>query len=128
MEELEKHPQYYPLTLKFFLSLEKGEIQAVSSILSLVEVLSSPRLEEDIAKRSDLKRFFVEEKNLELHKLDFDIGDKTAELRRQYHLVVPDAAQLATAILAGTDLFITNDESFRKIKDFPVLFLKDFVS
>lgn len=123
----EKNPQYVPLTMGLFSLLESGKAKAFTSVLSLVEALSSPPLEGEPAKLNDLRRFFLKERNLALIDITWEIGDYAAGLRRKYDLATPDAIQLATAKFTRCRLFMTNDDSFRKIKDFSILFLSDFV-
>lgn len=123
----EKNPKYHLLTLATFLAVEQEKLKGVTSVLSLLESLSSPRLEGDLERMDDFRRFFREEKNLRTYGLDFEISEEAASWRRKYDLKTPDAVQLATACLSGAKAFVTNDNSFRKIKDFPILFLKDFV-
>jgi len=122
----EENPYFLPLTFQIFYLLEKKKLKGITSVLSMVETLSAPGLETTPEKLKDIRQFFLREKNLLVCDVDFDIGEKTAYFRRLYGLSAPDAVQIATAQLMGADIFITNDDSFRKIKDFPILFLKDF--
>jgi predicted nucleic acid-binding protein len=58
--------------------------------------------------------------------LDAEIAHKVAELRAKFNLRTPDAIQLATAIHAKAQVFVTNDERLRKVKDVPVLIIKEY--
>jgi predicted nucleic acid-binding protein len=123
----EGNPKYFPLVERAMKLLEKRKLKGVTSIVSPIEVLSAENLEMKPQKRKAYRDFFNKEKGLRTLELSWEIVDQSAFLRREYRLRVPDAIQLAVAQIYGADLFITNDDSFRKIKDFPILFLKDFV-
>lgn len=117
---LEKNEKYFPLVKIIFELLEKGKITGTTSIVSPLEVLSSPKLSPDQILLYG--RFFKEEKNLTTHELTWETMGLAAEIRRNYGLRFPDAIQLATAKLAKARLLITNDEIYKKIvgtKDFP---------
>ena len=121
---LERNEKYFSLVNIIFELLEKGKITGTTSIISPLEVLSSPKLSPD--QISLYGRFFREEQNLVTHELNWLITDFAADIRRNYNLRTPDAIQLATAKLGETNLFITNDEIYKKVigaKDFPKIFL-----
>ncbi|MDO8515071.1 MAG: PIN domain-containing protein [bacterium] len=121
---LERNEKYFSLVNIIFELLEKGKITGTTSIISPLEVLSSPKLSPD--QISLYGRFFKEEQNLVTHELNWLITDFAAEIRRNYNLRTPDAIQLATAKLAGANMFISNDEIYKKIldiKNFPKICL-----
>lgn len=121
---LERNEKYFPAVNLIFELLEKDKISGITSIISPLEVLSSPKLSPD--QVSLYARFFKEEKNLITFELKWGVMELAAEIRRNYGLRSPDAIQLATAKLGGSKLFITNDEIYKKIiglKDFPKICL-----
>ena len=118
---------YYPLTLKFFELLEKRKLKAITSIMSPIEVLSHPPLEKEPKKLEAFREFFAKEVGLEICDVNSEIGESAAALRRKHRLRTPDAIQLSTAMESQAEIFITNDDRFRKITHFPILLLKDFV-
>jgi len=127
---LEKNEKYFSLAETIFELLEKQKISAVTSIISPLEVLSTSKLEKDQERVSLYARFFKEETNLTVVNLDWQIMEVAADLRRTYGIKTPDSIQLATAKIQNVPLFITNDESFKKVgkvKDFPeICFLSSF--
>jgi len=118
---------YYPLTLRIFELLEQKTFEAITSMMSPIEVLSHPPLEKELEKLKSFHDFFLRERGLKICEVDFEIADSAAYLRRKYRLRTPDAIQLATAMKNEAELFITNDDRFRKVPSFPILLLKDFV-
>lgn len=118
---------YYPICLDIFKLLEKGQARAVTSVISLAESLSHPRLRSQLVKLQDIRSFFLEEPNLKLVEVGFRVGDTAAFLRRKYQIRLPDALEIATALDSDAALFLTNDSSLQKIEEIPIFILKDFV-
>jgi len=62
-----------------------------------------------------------------LADVDNDIAMEAARLRASHKLKIPDAIQLATGLINGADAFITNDDSFKKIKHIDVIVLHELI-
>ncbi len=129
---LEQNPKYFSLVEIIFRLLEEEKISAVTSIISPLEVLSTPKLKPFPDKASLYTRFFKEETNLSVLDLNWPITEIATRLRQDFNLRTPDAIQLATAKFANASLFLTNDETFQKIpqnKDLPkILFFDKLIS
>lgn len=98
--------------------------RAVTSIISVVETLSTPRYLNDQERIDNYSLFFHTLPNLSVVEVDWPIANTAAELRRQYpSLRTPDATQLATAVISKSDLFITNDERLKKLPHPPIKIL-----
>ncbi|MBI3384822.1 PIN domain-containing protein [Candidatus Gottesmanbacteria bacterium] len=113
----EKNKKYFPLVEVIFDLLENKKISCVTSIISPLEVLSASNLSQDLERLSLYSRFFKEETNLTVVNLDLQIMETAAGLRRVFRIKTPDAIQLATAITKNAALFVTNDDSFKKIRN-----------
>lgn len=122
-----EHKTYSPFTNKLFYSIEKGELNAVISLVAYIEIISFPSLKNEPRLLKNYRQIFLKSPNLKMINPDVEIAEKAASLRRNYGLRTPDAITLATAIGSKTDLFITNDESFKKVKEIKTLVLKDFI-
>ncbi|MBI2430396.1 MAG: PIN domain-containing protein [Candidatus Levybacteria bacterium] len=66
--------------------------------------------------------------NLTIIPIDETISVAAAILKYRYTLTLPDALQLATAIVNNQDAFVSNDKRFHKVKEIPVLLLDDFLA
>ena len=55
--------------------------------------------------------------------LDLPVADRAASLRARHRLRTPDAIQLATALQARADAFLTNDRDLRRVEAVPVLLI-----
>jgi predicted nucleic acid-binding protein len=53
------------------------------------------------------------------------VAARAAELRARYRLKLADALQLALALQAGCEAFLTNDLALRRVAELRVLVLDD---
>lgn len=122
----EKNPQFGETSKRLFDALNTSGLQAVTSIIAVVETLSKKDLPEDIAK--DLEADFFEIPYLSILEVARKIGSLAARIRREYNFRLPDSIQLATALSAKANAFITNDEGLRKFKELKVILLNELSS
>lgn len=94
--------------------LAKKKAKAVTSIITLTELLSLPASERDIEA---LTSHFLETPNLLIGEVNQTIGIEAARIRRVYKFRVPDAIQLATALFYKVDVFITNDQRLKSFSE-----------
>jgi predicted nucleic acid-binding protein len=64
--------------------------------------------------------------NLKLQSVDAVVSEKAAEIRATYNLRTPDAIQLASAITANAEAFLTNDHRLKRIKGIRIIVLKEY--
>jgi len=125
----QEHPQFLPIVRPIFARLDNDiEFHAVTSIVSLIEINTLPlRL-----NRQDLAKTYTDallnSTNITTYPLDSTIAKKSAELRAKFNLRTPDAIQIATAIVAKAEAFITNDERLKKVDALPVLIIAEYQS
>src|ERR1700739_3096765 len=112
---IEKHPTYLPLLLPFFESVERGEIQVVTSTLTLTEVLVHPYRNgnPDLAER--YFQILLHARHLRMVALSPAIAAEAARVRADFQVKTPDAIQLATAKEGGATSFVTNDAELASI-------------
>ena len=112
---LEIFPKYSPLVDPFFEALEVGEVYAVTSVLTLVEVLVHPIRRRNPELAGQYRQILLSSDHLRMAPVSLDIAEEAARLRAKFNLRAPDAIQFATAITSGTDFFLTNDRQFLKV-------------
>lgn len=117
--------QYGILTKELFFHLQT-KASGVTSVLTLSEILSFERLQQDQLLFEQEKVKVYSTPNLEILSVDGIIAQTASILRYKYSLKLPDAIQLATAIISKQEVFISNDYSFKKVKEIDVLILDDF--
>lgn len=113
-------PRFGTAAREIFETLVSGKNKALTSIISLIEIMSLSMGE----KESDrLKSHFLETPNLSIYEVDQVVGVEAASIRRKYGFRAPDAIQLATAIVYGADVFVTNDKRLKKFEEINVRLL-----
>ena len=105
--------------------ISKGKLNAVTSTITLLEVLVQPYRKGDIELANSYRDILLKSKNFSVVPLVEEISEKAAELRAEYNIKTPDAIQLSTAILSNATAFLTNDFELGKIDDLDVIILDD---
>jgi predicted nucleic acid-binding protein len=92
-----------------FLPLEQGRFRAVTSVLTLAEILVKPKSlgREDICE--EYTALLCSYPHLEIVPFTLETAVRCAEIRAKYRVRTPDALQIATALEKGSRLFLTND-------------------
>ena len=123
----EDHPQYSHITERIFDAIEHGKYKAVTSVITLIEILVKPKRDGNLTAAKDYKDLLLTFPNLKIFDLDLKISDVASDLRARYAIKTPDAIQIATAVCGGSKSFITNDESLKKVEEVRVLLLDEIV-
>jgi predicted nucleic acid-binding protein len=119
----EKHPVYLPLVKSFFREVERGRIITVTSTITLAECLVYPFRAKAIELAARYKTLFRDFPHLSVIPVTEEIAERAAWLRAQYQMKTPDAIQLATALISGSQFFLTNDEDLPRVDEIQVLIL-----
>lgn len=119
---LEQHPQFVKYTDIIFNKLALNKLKAVTSIISLTEILSYP---ETAKVEIELINDFFNTPNTKIVDVDKNIAIMAAKIRREYGLRLGDAVQLATALVSKAKAFITNDQRLQKFKKIKIILLSE---
>jgi predicted nucleic acid-binding protein len=120
----EEHPRYQTLCAGVFDCMEAGTIQAVTSTVTLVEVLTQPLAKGEEELCAHYEQYLQFGPSLTLRSLDPDLAMRAARLRSHYQIRTPDAIQLAAAIEFGAHVFLTNDDRIRKVTEIEIVVLE----
>lgn len=112
---MERNPAYDKPLDAFFSLLDQGGVRAITSTLTLAEVLVKPYRGRQWALAEKYESIFEGISELALMPVETGIGRLAAKLRASYSLLTPDAIHLATAMVHGATFFLTNDNDFRKV-------------
>ena len=123
----EENRVYSPLTFSIFESLEKGNFNGITSILTLLEILVKPKKENNLLLTERYKLLFETFPNLQVKPLNENVADIASTLRANYNINTPDAIQVATSLETQADIFITNDKTLKKISEIKVLLLSEML-
>ena len=121
----EKNENYQPFTTALFSCIESGDIKAVTSMITLLEVLVKPKKEKNNYLVEEYKFLLETFPNLRMLSLDAKVADIASGLRAEYNIKTPDAIQVASAMSAGAEAFITNEPSLKRIDKLDVIIMKE---
>ena len=123
---VEQNPDYKSLMHDLWLSAENGDIEVITSELTVLEALVQPVRE----KNDDLIRDYEElllTSEIQLVPVSISILRTAVELRVDLNLKTPDAIHAATALLGRCDHFVSNDGGFRRLTNVSVTILGDLI-
>lgn len=122
---VERNPGYLARVQPVFAQIDAGTLTAVTSPVTLSECLVAPirlgleSLQQDFVDllQSGANTIFV--------NIDGHTARRAAELRARYNLSLPDALQVAAALIADCDAFLTNDATLKRVTELTVVVLDD---
>ncbi len=118
------HPRYLPLMDFLFVKVSAGEIEIVTSPITLAECLVLPLKQGNLDLANRFHRIITAGFNTRYVGID-GVAYQAAELRARYNLTLPDAFQVAIALKAGCDALLTNDAIFKRVQELKVLLLDE---
>jgi predicted nucleic acid-binding protein len=124
---IQEHPQFLLVVEPIFRALDAGTLSAVTSSLTLLEVLVVPYRTGDVALAESYERILTGSRGLRLVDLGRAQLRTAAQLRaRHAGLRTPDALQLAAALATGCTTFVTNDRRLPALAGLRVVQLADW--
>ena len=125
---IEAHDQFGPLIKQVVELMNENRIQAFTSVLTLSEVLPKPLETGNDKLAEKFKTYIKNGPNLTLLPITEIIGETAGVLRGRYpRLKTVDAVQIAAALDAKVDAFLTNDKKLSGIKEIKILVLSDYL-
>jgi len=125
--QIENNPRYVAATDQIFSYIQQAGHQAVTSAITLTELLVHPYRSRDLQRADEFYAVLATFPNLEWVAVDLHIADTAAQVRGLHGLKTPDALQAATALQRQATAFITNDPAFSRIAGFETLVLDDLL-
>lgn len=124
---LEPNPKYLAHTDPIFSWLERSESRAVTSTITMTELLVLPYREDDEQRANDFYGLLSTYPNLDWIAPNLEIADLAARIRALHRLQTPDALQAATAVHTQATGLITNDPVFERVEHFETLVLDNLL-
>ncbi len=124
---IEEHSIYLPLVEPLFEAIDAGELEAVTSSLTLLEVLVIPFRSANAALIARYETLLTRSRGLRLIDLDRDFLRSVAQVRASTRVKTPDAMQLTAAMAAGCPVFLTNDDRIPNVPGLRVLVLESYL-
>ncbi|HEX3037076.1 MAG TPA: PIN domain-containing protein [Thermodesulfobacteriota bacterium] len=125
--QVEENPKYIELVNPVFVWLEGSRAHAVTSTITMLELLVHPYRLSDIDRVNRFYALLSTYPHLEWVPPTLEIADVAARLRAEHNLRTPDAIQAATALTCHATGFISNDIAFQRVADLEVLILDELL-
>ena len=111
---LEKSNLYYDIMKMLMLELYEGKKKIVTSILTYEEYCVQPYKNHQKERITAFENF-IKYMGIDVLEINREIALKAAEIRAEYKgFKAMDALQLASAVISGCDLFLTNDKQLKQ--------------
>lgn len=124
---LEPNPKYLAQTDAIFSWLERSESKAITSTITMTELLVLPYRKGDEQQANDFYGLLSTYPNLDWIAPNLEIAEIAARIRARYRLQTPDALQAATAVHSQATGLITNDAVFERVEGFQTLVLDELL-
>lgn len=123
---VDPNPEFDQRMTAIFHEIASGRIIGLTSTLTLTEGLVRPLNNGDAQTAQRYRNLLLNSNDFQVLPISADIAEIAADMRVRYNLRTPDALQVATAIHAGCDAFLTNNgKHFRRVTDLQVLVLNE---
>src|SRR4051794_3755303 len=81
---VEMHPRYSPLVLEIFDRMASGRFRAVTSVVTLAEVLVRPFQRGDVRLEASYRNLLQRSASVDLLPIEAEVAARAAELRARY--------------------------------------------
>lgn len=97
---IERHPEYAAKIRPLFQAIDRGDLVAITSALTLLEVLVVPYRAGSASLAERYEAVLTRGRGVRVVELDHSQLRLAAQLRARYRVSTPDALQLAAALSA----------------------------
>jgi predicted nucleic acid-binding protein len=118
---------YADLLHPVFSLVENHALRAVTSTVTLAEILTKPFADKNFSLADEIKFTLKSYSSLSVAPIDEKLAEVAALIRARYTIRLPDALQVAAAVNGEATLFLTNDKRVKKFDALQVLILSDFL-
>jgi len=122
---VEENPTYVAKMNAIIEAIEDRPIEAVSSVITLTEVLTYPLKLGNTRLEREYRDILLHSVGFRLLTITAQIAESAAALRARYNLRTPDALHVAAGIDARCDAFLTNDTGIKRVTEIAVLVLDE---
>lgn len=122
---IEENPTYLAKVEPLFRAIDRGAIEAVTSAITLLELLVVPYRAGKVALAERYEQLLTRASHLRVVDIDRQQLRAAAQLRAAHGVRTPDALQLAAGLATRATTMITNDRRLPGIPGLEVLQLGD---
>lgn len=118
----ENSEKYSPLTKVLFGALDENSVHAITSVITLTEIITKPHQVGNQGLAERYIQYFRSGKNLVVHPINENIAIVAGELRGKYSSIKSiDALQIETALFWEAEIFVTNDLQLEQVKEIEIV-------
>jgi predicted nucleic acid-binding protein len=125
--QIESNPRYLLYANHIFSWLERPGSQAVTSTVTMTELLVQPFRDSDDQRVDKIYALLSIYPNLEWIAPSLEVAALAARMRALHRMKTPDALQAATAEHSAVTGLVTNDPVFERVRSFEALVLDRLV-
>jgi predicted nucleic acid-binding protein len=122
---VEENPAFIAKMDAIMEAVEETPIEAVSSVITLTEVLTQPLKLGNAKLVQEYRDILLNSGDFHLLPITSQIANAAADLRARYNLRTPDALHIAAAIDAGCETFLTNDTGIKRVTEIAIWVLDE---
>lgn len=124
---IEHHVKYGSIMRPVFAEIASGNIEAITSTITLLEVLVHPLRSGDETLAEKYRDILLSSPGLTTFEILHEVSEMASRFRAKYPIRTPDAIQIAVGVLYHASFFLTNDPNLRKVSEIKVLVLDDYL-
>lgn len=122
---MEKNPAYFDRAKSVFAECLDNEIEMVTSTITIEEYCVYPYMKKNQKLINNFEEF-LSDVGVEVVDIGKNIAKRASKIRAEYDKFKSmDALQIATAVVMGCDLFLTNDKQLRQFREIRCITLDD---
>lgn len=123
---VERVEPYRTLLDPMWQAAQDGVVTVASGGLTVIEALVKPIRDGTEEIEAQYREIF-EASVFRVLDMPLVVFEQAARIRAESQLKTADALHAATALHAGCDLFVTNDDDFRRVAGLPTIILDDLL-
>jgi len=124
---IEEHAKYLEIIRPVFVEIDSGNIEVITSTITLLEVLVHPLRTGNEALAEKYREILLSSEGLTTFEIFHEVSEMASRLRAKYSMKTPDAIQIAVGTLYGATKFLTNDPDLRRVSEIKILVLDDYL-
>lgn len=124
---IEEHAKYQDIIRPVFVEIDSGNIEAITSTITLLEVLVLPLRTGNEALAEKYREILLSSEGLTTFEIFHEVSEMASRLRAKYSMKTPDAIQIAVGTLYGATRFLTNDPDLRRVSEIKMVILDDYL-
>jgi len=123
---LEGYSEFQSRLTTLFEAIDRHDLEAVTSELTLAEVLVKPFRDGNVKWQKTYQQILQHSSAVNVIPVSRKILVDAAQIRARHSIKLPDAIHVTTAQQLQCENFLTNDSHFKAVSDLPVVLLSEW--